>query len=73
MGFYLIYQESIFGQCIYNIGEGIQLFFSLLLLYILSSRGLGIMAKKCLYEGVIVPAALYGAEAWGMRSAERRK
>ena len=39
----------------------------------LSNRGLGIKAKKCLYEGVIVPTALYGAEAWGMRSAERRK
>ena len=35
--------------------------------------GLGITAKKCLYEGVIVPMALYGAEAWGMRNAERRK
>ena len=23
-----------------------------------------IKAKKCLYEGVIVPMALYGAEAW---------
>ena len=32
-----------------------------------------IKAKKCLYEGVIVPNAFYGAEAWGMRSAERRK
>ena len=32
-----------------------------------------IKAKKCLYEGEIVPRALYGAEAWGMRSAERRK
>ena len=33
------------------------------------------MAKKCLYKGVIVPTALYGAEAeaQGMRSAERRK
>ena len=39
---------------------------------VLSNRGLGIKAKKCLYEGVIVPTALYGAEAWGMRSAERR-
>ena len=39
----------------------------------LSNRGLGIKAKKCLYEGVIVPTALYGAEPWGMRSAERRK
>ena len=40
---------------------------------VLSNRGLGIKAKKCLYEGAILPKALYGAEAWGMRSAERRK
>ena len=40
---------------------------------VLSNRGLGIKAKKCLYEEVIVPTALYGAEAWGMRSVERRK
>ena len=39
---------------------------------VLSNRGLGVKAKKCLYEGVIVPTALYGAEACGMRSAERR-
>ena len=31
------------------------------------------MAKKCLYEGVIAPTALYMAEAWGKSSAERRK
>ena len=40
---------------------------------VLSNRGLVIKAKKCLYDGVIVPTALYGAEAWGMRDAERRK
>ena len=40
---------------------------------VLCNRGLGIKAKKCLYEGVIIPNALYGAEAWDMRSAERRK
>ena len=41
---------------------------------VLSNRALGIKAKKCLYERVIVPTALYGAEeAWGMRSPERRK
>ena len=40
---------------------------------VLNNRGLRIKAKKCLYEGIIVPTALYGAEAWGMRSAERRK
>ena len=40
---------------------------------VLNNRGLGIKAKKCLYEGVIVPTALHGAEARGMRSAKRRK
>ena len=40
---------------------------------VLSNRGLGIKAKKGQYEGAIVPTVLYGAEAWGMRSAERRK
>ena len=40
---------------------------------VLSNRGFGINAKKCLFEGLIVPTALYGAKAWGMRSAERRK
>ena len=40
---------------------------------VLSNRGLGTKAKECLYEGVIVSTTLYGAEAWGMRSAERRK
>ena len=30
---------------------------------LMSNKGLGIKAKKCLYEGVIiVPMALYGAE-----------
>ena len=40
---------------------------------VLGNSGLGIKAKKCLYEGVIVPTALYGAESWGMRSDERKK
>ena len=40
---------------------------------VLNNKGFGIKAKKCIYEGVIVPTALYGVEAWGMRSAERRK
>ena len=38
----------------------------------LCNRGLRIKTK-CLYEGVIVPTLLYGAKAWGMRSAKRRK
>ena len=35
---------------------------------VLSNRGLGINPRSvCLYEGVIVPTALYGAEIWSMR------
>ena len=44
-----------------------------LLKSVLSNRGLGIKGKKCLYEGVIVPTELYGAEAWSMRIDERKK
>ena len=40
---------------------------------VLSNRGFGIKAKKCLYEEVIVPTALYGAEAWGKRSLKEGK
>ena len=40
---------------------------------VLSNRTLGIKANKCLYERVIMLRALYGAEAWDMRSAERNK
>ena len=40
---------------------------------VLRNRGLWIKAKNCVYEGVIAPTAWYGAEAWDMRSAERRK
>ena len=39
----------------------------------LSNRGLEINTKKRLYDDVIVPTTLYGAEAWGMGCAERRK
>ena len=38
-----------------------------------SNSGLGIKVKKCLYDEVIQPTALYRTEAWGMRSDERRK
>ena len=40
---------------------------------VLKNRELGIKAKKCLYERVIVPTALYGEKEWGMRNAERMK
>ena len=56
---------------VHTMNEGVEL--GGVLKSVLSNRGLGIKAKKCLYEGVIVPMALYGAETWGMRSAARRK
>ena len=39
---------------------------------VLNNRGLRINAKKFVYEEVIVPTALYGTDAWGMISGERR-
>ena len=39
----------------------------------LGNRGLWINYNKCLYDGVIVPTALYGAETWSIRIAEIRK
>ena len=32
---------------------------------VMDNRELWIYAKKCLYEGAIVPMVLYGAESWG--------
>ena len=40
---------------------------------VLSNRGFWIKAKKCLYEGVIVPTTLYETEVCSKRCAERRK
>ena len=34
---------------------------------------MGKKARKCLYEGVIVPASLHGTKAWDVRGTERRK
>ena len=34
---------------------------------------MGINEMRYLFEGAIIIAALYAAEEWGMRSAERRK
>ncbi len=36
-------------------------------------RSLGMSAKGRLYEGVVVPSALYGTETWKMGTAERRQ
>ena len=72
---YLWSQVAADGGCerdvVYRINEGYRA--SGVLKSVLSNRGLGIKAKKCLYEGIIVPTALYRAEVWGMRSAERTK
>ena len=60
------------GDVVHRMNEGYRAWGTLK--SVLINRGLGIKAKKCrLYEGVIVPSAFRRAEAWGMRSAERRK
>ena len=35
--------------------------------------GLGVETKMMLCEGIVVPTALFGAEMWNLREAERRK
>jgi len=40
---------------------------------VFKARQLGMNVKRRLYEGVIVPTALYGAETWGMKVAEKKK
>ena len=40
---------------------------------VMSNRNLGMEAQRKLYEGVIVPTALYGAETWNIREAEKKR
>ena len=72
---YLGSQVAADGECerdvVHRMNEGYRAWGALK--SVLSKSGLEIKAKKCLNVGVIVPTALYGAAAWGMRSAERRK
>ena len=62
---YLGSQVSAHGGCerdvVHRMNEGYRSWG--VLKSVLSNRGLGIKAKKCLYKGVIVPTALYGADA----------
>ena len=61
---YLGLQVSADGGCesdVHRMNEGYTAWEALKI--VLSNKGLGIKAKKCLYEVVIVPTALYGAEA----------
>ncbi len=36
-------------------------------------KSLGMSAKRRLYEGVVAPTVLYGAETWNMGAAERKR
>ncbi len=40
---------------------------------VLLNRALGMNAKRKLYQGVVVPTALYGTETWNVREAERNR
>ena len=55
---------------VHRMNEGYKAFGALT--SVLCNRGLGVNAKN-LYEEVILPAALYGTDAWGIRNAKRRK
>ena len=40
---------------------------------VISFRAMGINVKRSLYEEVDVPTPLYGAEAWSMAAAEKKR
>ena len=40
---------------------------------VMKCRELGMNVKRELYERIIMPVVLYGAETWGLREAERQK
>ncbi len=40
---------------------------------VLHNRALGMIAKRRLYEEVVVPSALYGPETWNVWESERNK
>ncbi len=40
---------------------------------VLRNRALGMNAKRGLYERVLVPTALYGAETWNVRESEKKR
>ena len=37
------------------------------------SRSIGMNVKRRLYEGIVVPTGLYGAETWNLGAAEKRR
>ncbi len=40
---------------------------------VLGNRALGMNAKRRLYEGIVAPTALYGAETWNVGESERNR
>ena len=72
---YMVWQVAADGGCVWDMvhrmNEGYRAWGALK--SVVSNRGLGILPKKCIYKVVIVPTVLYGAEAWGMKSSQRRQ
>lgn len=59
------------GEVVYRINEGKKVLGAVNRVF--KSRNVGLNVKRCVYERVIVPTVLYGAETWGLRESERRK
>ena len=58
-------------EAVYRINEGQKVVGAVNKVF--KSRNVGLNVKKCMYERVVVPTALYGAETWGLRESERKK
>ena len=62
---------SLVDEVVYRINEGQKVLGAVNRVF--KSRNVGLNVKKCVYERVIVPTVLYGAETWGLRESERKK
>jgi len=59
------------GEVVHRINEGQKVLGAVNRVF--NNRKVGLNVKKCVYERVIVPTVLYGAETWGLREIERKK
>ena len=62
---------DVVDEVVYRINEGQKVLGAVNRVF--KSRNVGLNVKKCVYERVIVPTVLYGAETWGLRESERKK
>ena len=71
LGSHVTRNGEIEGEVKYRVGEAGKVMGGMKKVW--KNRDLGMRAKRGLYESVIVPTALYAAETWGMKTADKQR